>query len=135
MTALGDSTFGAVVLMYIADFVPRVRAGLEALGVGRSSCGWATGRCVGPRQRSGRRGVQRVSAGGGAAARARPGDVGGGAAARRGQHHCRLCKSLREGTALEAGGSETLYDDIEHYETSSAVSTIAKKQRCGMRMR
>ena len=34
-TALGDSTFGAVVQMYIADFVPRVRAGLEALGVGQ----------------------------------------------------------------------------------------------------
>ena len=31
---LGDSTFSAVVQMYIADFVPRVRAGLEALGVG-----------------------------------------------------------------------------------------------------
>ena len=32
--SLGDSTFGVVLAMYIADFVPRVRAGLEALGVG-----------------------------------------------------------------------------------------------------
>ncbi|GJO23215.1 hypothetical protein NJB1907E11_34800, partial [Mycobacterium marinum] len=32
---LGDSTLGAVVSIFIADFVPRVRAGLQALGVGR----------------------------------------------------------------------------------------------------
>jgi hypothetical protein len=33
--ALGNNVFRAVVLMYIADFIPRVRAGLEALGVGQ----------------------------------------------------------------------------------------------------
>ena len=38
--SLGDSTFGVVVAMYIADFVPRVRAGLEALGVGSEYLGW-----------------------------------------------------------------------------------------------
>ena len=38
--ALGDSTFSVVVQMYIADFVPRVRAGLEALGVGDDYLGW-----------------------------------------------------------------------------------------------
>src|SRR5258707_9588233 len=40
---LGDSIFSAVVAMYIADFVPRVRAGLEALGVGEQYLGWARG--------------------------------------------------------------------------------------------
>ncbi len=42
------------------------------------------------------------------------------------QHNCRLCKSLREGTALDAGGSEALYDDIERFETSSLFSQRAK---------
>src|SRR6202000_3525064 len=37
---LGDSTFGVVVQMYIADFVPRVRAGLEGVGVGAGYLGW-----------------------------------------------------------------------------------------------
>ncbi len=41
--SLGDSTFGVVVAMYIADFVPRVRAGLEALGVGSEYLGWVRG--------------------------------------------------------------------------------------------
>lgn len=40
---LGDSTFGVVTQIYIADFVPRVRAGLEALGVGSEHLGWVTG--------------------------------------------------------------------------------------------
>ncbi len=26
------------------------------------------------------------------------------------QHNCRLCKSLREGDALDAGGSESMYE-------------------------
>jgi alkylhydroperoxidase family enzyme len=34
------------------------------------------------------------------------------------QHNCRLCKSLRETTALDAGGTETLYGDIERFEES-----------------
>jgi alkylhydroperoxidase family enzyme len=38
------------------------------------------------------------------------------------QHHCRLCNSLREATALEAGGSEDTYGDIESYETSNRLS-------------
>jgi hypothetical protein len=42
-SALGDSTFGVVVQMYIADFAPRVRAGLEALGAGDQYLGWVDG--------------------------------------------------------------------------------------------
>jgi alkylhydroperoxidase family enzyme len=38
------------------------------------------------------------------------------------QHNCRLCKSLREGNALDAGGSESLYGDIERFETSEQLS-------------
>ena len=38
------------------------------------------------------------------------------------QHNCRLCKSLRETTALDAGGSETLYGDIEHFEASALLT-------------
>jgi len=40
---LGDDTFGVVAQIYIADFVPRVRAGLEALGVGDEYLGWTVG--------------------------------------------------------------------------------------------
>jgi alkylhydroperoxidase family enzyme len=32
-----------------------------------------------------------------------------------------LCKSRREGAALDAGGTESMYDHIEHYETSSLL--------------
>ncbi|HWX35998.1 MAG TPA: hypothetical protein VNZ53_52350 [Steroidobacteraceae bacterium] len=42
------------------------------------------------------------------------------------QHNCRLCKSLRESTALDAGGSETLYDDIERFESSALFDDRVK---------
>ncbi len=42
------------------------------------------------------------------------------------QHNCRLCKSLRETTALDAGGSETLYGDIEHFEASVQLTDRQK---------
>jgi len=116
---LGDSTFGVVVAMYIADFVPRVRAGLEALGVGSEYLGWVRGPVEWDHNTdvSGAvfddfmpavarmRGLDPVTS---ELVRLR------GAA----QHNCRLCKSLRESTALDAGGSETLYDEIERFENS-----------------
>ena len=116
---LGDSTFGVVVAMYIADFVPRVRAGLEALGVGSEYLGWVRGQVEWDHNTdvSGAvfddfmpavarmRGLDPVTS---ELVRLR------GAA----QHNCRLCKSLRESTALDAGGSETLYDEIERFENS-----------------
>src|SRR5580704_3136362 len=37
---LGNKTFSVVLQMYIADFVPRVRVGLEALGVGGQYLRW-----------------------------------------------------------------------------------------------
>ncbi|MET0701028.1 MAG: carboxymuconolactone decarboxylase family protein, partial [Mycobacterium sp.] len=42
------------------------------------------------------------------------------------QHNCRLCRSRREVGALEAGGTESLYDDIERYETSDLLSARHK---------
>jgi alkylhydroperoxidase family enzyme len=124
---LGNSTFGVVVLMYIADFIPRVRAGLQALGVGERYLQWAHepiswDHATDPSDAVfndflpavGRmRALDPVTS---ELVRLR------GAA----QHNCRLCKSLREGTALDAGGSETMYDDIERYEKSNLLDERAK---------
>jgi alkylhydroperoxidase family enzyme len=124
---LGDSTFGVVVQMYIADFVPRVRAGFEALGVGSEYLGWVDGpiswdHATDPSDVvfndflpavARMRALDPVTA---ELVRLR------GAA----QHNCRLCKSLRETTALDAGGSETLYGDIERFEDSSLLDERAK---------
>lgn len=124
---LGDSTFGVVVQMYIADFVPRVRAGLAALGVGAQHLEWVDGPIAWDH-------------------RTDPSDVVFNdfllAVARmqaldpitselvrlRGaaQHNCRLCKSVREGTALDAGGSETLYSEVERFEESTLLDDRAK---------
>ena len=41
-------------------------------------------------------------------------------------HNCRLCKSLREGTALDAGGNESLYSEIELYESSELLDERQK---------
>jgi alkylhydroperoxidase family enzyme len=125
--ALGDNTFGLVVAMYIADLVPRVRAGLEALGVGSSFLGWTSGpiewdHATDPSAEVfneflpfvGRlRSLDPLTS---EVVRLR------GAAA----HNCRLCKSVRESRALDAGGSETLYDDIAQFEVSSLIDDRAK---------
>ncbi len=34
------------------------------------------------------------------------------------QHNCRLCKSLRNRTAMMAGGGEELYDEIDDFRRS-----------------
>jgi alkylhydroperoxidase family enzyme len=120
---LGDNTFGAVVQMYIADFVPRVRAGLEALGVGDEYLGWVTGpvswdHATDPSDLVFNTFLPTV-------ARLRELDALTAEVVRlRGatQHNCRLCKSLRETTALDAGGTETLYGDIEKFEESAQLT-------------
>jgi alkylhydroperoxidase family enzyme len=124
---LGDSTFSAVVQMYIADFVPRVRAGLEALGVGDDYLGWVDGsvswdHSTDPSDAVFNGFLPTV-------ARLRELDPLTAELVRlRGatQHNCRLCKSLRETTALDAGGSETLYGDIEHFEVSAILTDRQK---------
>ncbi len=113
--------------MFIADFVPRVRAGLEALGVGSEYLGWVDGpiewvRGTNPAGELFKRFLPGV-------ARMRALDpvtselvrLRGAAA-----HNCRLCKSLREGHALDAGGSESLYDEISQFETSILLDGRAK---------
>ncbi len=124
---LGDKTFSLVVQMYIADFVPRVRAGLEALGVGEQYLRWTQGPISWDHTSEPSDVVFNDFLP--AVARMRALDPVTSELVRlRGaaQHNCRLCKSLREGTALDAGGSETLYSDIERYETSKLLDERAK---------
>jgi alkylhydroperoxidase family enzyme len=121
--ALGDSTFGVVVQMYIADFVPRVRAGLEALGVGQQYLGRVSDPIVWDHATDPSDAVFNNFLP--AVARLRGLDALTSEVVRlRGAagHNCRLCKSLRETTALDAGGSETLYGDIEHFEASALLT-------------
>ncbi|MBV8789663.1 MAG: carboxymuconolactone decarboxylase family protein [Mycobacterium sp.] len=124
---LGDRTFSVVVQMYIADFVPRVRAGLEALGVGSEYLGWVNGPIAWDHTTDPSDPVFNdflLSV-----ARMRTLDPVTSELVRlRGaaQHNCRLCKSLREGNALDAGGSETLYDEIEHFDSSALLDDRAK---------
>jgi alkylhydroperoxidase family enzyme len=124
---LGDSTFGVVVQMYIADFVPRVRAGLEALGVGSEYLGWVNGAIAWDHTTDPSAPVFNDFLP--AVARMRALDPVTSELVRlRGaaQHNCRLCKSLREGTALDAGGSETLYDEIDRFESSGLLDDRVK---------
>jgi alkylhydroperoxidase family enzyme len=129
-SALGDKTFGVVVQMYVADFVPRVRAGLEALGIGQQYLGWVLGSVAWDHATDPSDAVFSVSSGFlPAVARLRDLDALTSEVVRlRGaaQHNCRLCKSLRETTALDAGGSETLYGDIEHFEASGRLTDRQK---------
>ena len=125
--SLGDSTFGVVVSIYIADFVPRVRAGLEALGVGSEYLGWVRGAVEWDHASDPSDVVFNDFLP--AVARMRALDPVTSELVRlRGaaQHNCRLCKSLRESTALDAGGSETLYGDIERFESSALFDARAK---------
>lgn len=124
---LGNGTFSVVVQMYIADFVPRVRAGLEALGVGSEHLGWVRGPVAWDHTSEPSDVVFNEFLP--AVARMRALDPVTAELVRlRGaaQHNCRLCKSLREGTALDAGGSEELYGDIERYEDSPSLPQRAK---------
>jgi len=117
---LGRGAIGAVVQIYVADFLPRIAAGLTALGL---PVDWAH---TDPRWDSGTdatdvvfnhllpgiarlRSLDPVTT---EVVRLR------GASA----HNCRLCKSLRDSTALDAGGSEGLYDEIERYEDSGLLT-------------
>jgi len=118
--ALGHGAFGAVMQMYLADFLPRVAAGLTALGLPvdgiSSEPRWDSDTDASDvvfnhllpgiaRLRSLDPVITEVVRLRGAVA-----------------HQCRLCKSLRDSTALDSGGSESLYDDIERYEDSDLLT-------------
>ena len=145
--AVGDGALRSVVLMYVADFAPRVLAGLEALKVGVGVGGIGSGAVGGVGVGFGGVGVGGVGVGGvGWDRSSDPADVVFNwflpAVARldaldpltsevvrlrgAGQHQCRLCKSLRESAALDAGGSEDLYRDIERFEDSDLLSARHK---------
>jgi alkylhydroperoxidase family enzyme len=120
LSALGKNAFRAVVAIFIADFVPRVWAGFEALGMGKPGNGGPVERDhdtdpIGALLNDFVPAVARLC---------KLDPVTTEVVRLRGaaQHNCRLCKSLREGNALDAGGSESLYADIERYETSNRLS-------------
>jgi alkylhydroperoxidase family enzyme len=120
LSTLGDNAFRTVVAIFIADFVPRVWAGFGALGMGKPGNG-------GPVEWDHDTDPIGALLNGfvPAVARLRALDPVTTEVVRlRGaaQHNCRLCKSLRESNALDAGGSESLYADIEHFETSDRLS-------------
>ncbi len=118
-STLGRAAFPAVVLTYIADFLPRVRAGLEALAL---PVPWPEAVVWDHDSDLGDVLFNRFQPG---VARLREIDPITTEIVRlRGatQHDCRLCKSRREGSALDAGGSESLYGQIEYYETSTELS-------------
>lgn len=120
--ALGEKTFGVVVQMFVADFAPRVYAGLEALGVALPSP-------VDAPEPSGDLADALFNQFMPAVARLRSLDPVTSEVVRlRGaaHHNCRLCRSLRETTALGAGGSELLYDDIERFEDSVLLTEAQK---------
>lgn len=128
VTALGDNAFRVVSATFVADFVPRVWAGCTALGLGKPGNGVAVewdhdkdpsavllGEFVPAVARL--RKLDPVTT---EVVRLR------GAAA----HQCRLCQSLREGRALDAGGSEDLYREIEDFEASTRLT---KQQKAALR--
>ncbi|CAN5828271.1 carboxymuconolactone decarboxylase family protein [soil metagenome] len=117
LAAFGRKAFSIAALTFIADYVPRVKAGLDALGVL-----WQIEPIDWDRSTEPADALLNVFAP--AVARLRGLDPVTTEVVRlRGavQHNCRLCRSRREVSALEAGGSESLYDDIERYETSELL--------------
>ncbi|MBJ7341022.1 carboxymuconolactone decarboxylase family protein [Mycolicibacterium sp.] len=114
MTALGAKAFRMAALIFVADFVPRVRMGLSALGFAPVVDPVVWDRDTDPVDLLLNQFAPMV----GALRELDP--VTTEVVRLRGavQHDCRLCKSLREGAALDAGGTESLYSDIEDYESS-----------------
>jgi hypothetical protein len=120
LSVLGDNAFRVVTSIFIADFVPRVWAGLDVLGMGRPADGSAV---AWDDDTDPTRPLLKGFAP--AVARLRELDPVTTEVVRlRGavQHNCRLCKSRREGYALDAGGSESLYAQIEDYERSEQLT-------------
>jgi len=120
----GDNAFRTVVAIFVADFVPRVWAGCEALGLGKpgftEEVEWDHDTDL----------VDAVL-NGFVPAVARLHELDAvttevvrllGAEA----HNCRLCKSLREGHALDEGGSEDMYRQIADFETADDLSDAHK---------
>ncbi|CAA0134609.1 putative protein [Mycolicibacterium vanbaalenii] len=124
LAAAGDNAFRLAVAIFIADFVPRVWAGCEALDLGHP------GRTADVRWDLDTDPIDALL-NGFVPAVARLSKLDPvttevvrlrGAAA----HHCRLCQSLREGHALDAGGSEDMYRQIADFESADELSDAHK---------
>ncbi|MBX9920672.1 MAG: carboxymuconolactone decarboxylase family protein [Mycolicibacterium frederiksbergense] len=121
VSAYGAEVLGVAALMYVADFVPRVRAGLSALGMTfPDPDGWD--HATHPADALLNRFTSAVGAMRGLDPLTTEIIRLRGAT----QHNCRLCKSLRETTALDAGGTESLYDDIGAYRESEQLTPAHK---------
>jgi alkylhydroperoxidase family enzyme len=121
VAAFGAEVLGIVALMFVADFVPRVRAGLRALGMTVPDPG-SWDHTTHPADALLNRFTSAVGAMRGLDPLTTEVIRLRGAT----QHNCRLCKSLRETTALDAGGSEPLYDDISVYAESELLTDAQK---------
>lgn len=121
VAAFGAEVLGIAALMFIADFGPRTAAGLAALGVAVGAPE-AWDHDTHPADAL----LNRFTSAVGALRGLDPLTTEiirlRGAVA----HNCRLCRSLRETTALDAGGSEPLYAEITDYETSTQLSQAHK---------
>jgi alkylhydroperoxidase family enzyme len=123
-SVLGDNAFRTVAMIFVADFVPRVWAGFEALGLGKPGNG-----SVVAWDHDGDPTDALLNGFLPAVARLRALDAVTTEVVRlRGatQHNCRLCKSRRETNALDAGGSEDLYSQIEQYESADDLTEAHK---------
>lgn len=111
---LGPDVFMVATLIYIADFVPRVDAGLRSIGVELPLAPASWDHDTNPTDYVLDVFIPSI-------ARMRVLDPVTTEIVRlRGarQHNCRLCRSLRESAALDAGATEAVYDEIDHYESS-----------------
>ncbi len=120
----GDNAFRTVVAIFIADFVPRVWAGCEALGLGKpgftEEVEWDSD--ADPIDALLNHFLPEV-------ARLRKLDPVTTEVIRlRGAeaHNCRSCKSRREIRALDEGGSEDMYSQIADFEASDQLSDAHK---------
>lgn len=121
VAAFGAEVLGVTALMFVADFLPRVRAGLGALGMTfPDPDGWD--HTTHPADALLNRFTSAVGAMRGLDPLTTEIIRLRGAT----QHNCRLCTSLRETTALDAGGSEALYEDIGDYGDSEQLTSAHK---------
>jgi alkylhydroperoxidase family enzyme len=118
-SASGPSAFPVAVLTYIADFLPRMRAGFEALSL---SVPWTDDVTWDHDSDFSDMLFKQFLPGVVALREIDPltTEVVRLRGAR--QHNCRMCKVRRESDALDAGGSESIYDQIDSYDTSDRLT-------------
>lgn len=119
MAAVGAETFGAVQMTYVADFLPRLHAALDAL-FGPST--W-----VHPEPAPVEDTWPAIDAYIQEIARVQQLDAVATELIRlRGarQHECRLCKSRRNVSAINAGADDATFEAVDHYASSDLPDSI-----------